>query len=188
MPAAVLALLLAAGSSGSAEGKAWAVEPSRSTVRYHVVHRLHRVTATSASIEGKAVLKQDGRVLAMVRIPVASFDSGDRNRDANMREAVDTARHPFVVFRGVAAIEADLLAGARTVKTVMEGEVELHGTRERIAVPLTIELAPDGSRRARGTFEVSLDAFGIERPSLLFMKIEDACRIEVDLALREEKT
>jgi hypothetical protein len=27
----------------------------------------------------------------------------------------------------------------------------------------------------------------VKRPSLLFVKIDDRCRIEVDLALREEK-
>jgi polyisoprenoid-binding protein YceI len=183
MTAALVALLLAAPS----DGRAWSVEPVGSAVRYHVVHKFHAVTGTSSSIEGKAVLRPDGQVLAMVRVPLASFDSGDRNRDANMREAVDATRFPFVVFRGVARLGADFVAGARGVgvEVRMEGEVELHGVKRPVVAPLTIELTPDGSARARGGFQVSLDAFGVERPSLLFVKIDDACRIEVDLALRE---
>ena len=35
-------------------------------------------------------------------------------------------------------------------------------------------------------FEVSLDKYAVERPSLLFVKIEDACDIEVDFWLQEE--
>jgi polyisoprenoid-binding protein YceI len=187
MTPALLALALAAASS---DGTTYAVDPARSTVRYHVVHKFHGVTGTSSTVEGKAVLKPDGQALAMVRVPVASFDSGDRNRDANMREAVDAGRHPFVVFKGVMRLGAEMVAAARavTVETRMEGEVELHGVKKAVAVPLTIELSPDGTARARGSFAVSLDAFGIERPSLLFVKIDDACRIEVDLALRPEKT
>jgi hypothetical protein len=38
-----------------------------------------------------------------------------------------------------------------------------------------------------GSFDASLDAHGIERPSLLFAKVDDACRIEVDLLLRGPK-
>lgn len=186
MPIALLALLFAAASS---EGRTWAVEPAQSFVRYHVVHKLHRVTGTATAIEGKAVLRPDGQVLAMVRVPAASFDSGDRNRDANMRDTVDASRHPFVVFRGVARLGAELLAAARSVavETRMEGEVELRGVKKAMAVPLTIELSPDGGARVRGSFAVSLEAFGIERPSLLFVKVDDACRIEVDLALREAR-
>jgi polyisoprenoid-binding protein YceI len=187
MPSVLLALAIAAASSQ--EGTTFAVDPAQSTVRYHVVHKLHRVAGASSTIEGKAVLKPDGQVLAMVRVPVASFDSGDRNRDANMREVVDASGHPFVVLRGVARLGAQLPVAERaiTVQTRMEAEVELRGERKPVVVPLTVELVPGGSGRARGSFEVSLDAFGIERPSLLFVKVEDACRIEVDLALKEVK-
>jgi polyisoprenoid-binding protein YceI len=187
MTSALLALALAAASS---ESKTYGVDPATSTVRYHVVHKFHSVTGTSSTIEGKAVLKPDGQAIAMVRVPMASFDSGDRNRDANMRDAVEASRYPFVVFRGVAKIATDMLASARAlvVETRMEGEVELHGVRKPVVVPLRLELSPDGTARARGSFAVSLDAFGIERPSLLFVKIDDACRIEVDLALRPGKT
>ncbi len=183
MTAALLALWLAVAPP---DGRAWSVEPAQSTVRYHVVHKFHRVTGITSTVEGKAVLKPDGQVLAMVRIAVASFDSGDRNRDANMREAIGASTHPFVVFRGIAALGSDAVAASRSValEIRMQGEVELHGVKRPVVVPLAIELEPGGAGRARGSFEVSLDAFGVERPSLLFVKIEDACRIEVDLALR----
>lgn len=186
MTAALLALLMLAAS---AEDRTYAVEPAESTVRYHIVHKFHRVSGASSTIEGKAVLQANGRVLAMVRIPVASFDSGERNRDSDMREALEAQRFPFVVFKGIARLDPGVVAASRAprVEARMEGEVELHGVKKPAVVPLTIELTPDGGARARGSFEVSLDAFGIERPSLLFVKIDDACRLEVDLTLREAK-
>ncbi len=187
MSIALLALLLASAPS---DGRTYSVEPARSTVRYHIVHKFHAVTGASSTIEGKAVLKPDGQTLAMVRVPMASFDSGERNRDSDMREAVDARGHPFVVFRGVATLDPGVVAGvprAVTVAARMNGEVELRGVKKPVVVPLEIELSPDGSARARGSFEVSLDAFGIKRPSLLFVKIDDACKIDVDLALREAR-
>ena len=185
MPIVLLTLLFATAAS---ESRTFAVAPAKSTVRYHIVHKFHGATGTSSTIEGKAVVQPDGRVLAMVRVPMASFDSGERNRDSDMRETVEASRFPFVVFKGVARIDPQALAAGRTatVEMKIEGEVELHGVKKPVEVPLTIEFAP-GSARARGTFEVSLDAFEIDRPSLLFVKIDDACRIELDLTLGEAK-
>jgi polyisoprenoid-binding protein YceI len=186
MCATLLALLVAAAPAG---GRTYEVDPAKSTVRYHVVHKFHRVTGASSTIEGKAVLAADGLVRAMVRVPMASFDSGERNRDADMREAVDARGHPFVTFRGAVRLAPEVLGAGQgaTAETRMDGEVELRGVRRPVVVPLTIELSPDGTARARGSFEVSLDAFGVKRPSLLFVKIDDACKLDVDLALREAK-
>lgn len=179
---ALLSLLLA---SDAAEGRTFTVEPARSAVLYHIVHKFHDVTGKSSTIEGKAIWRADGSVLAMVRIPMASFDSGERNRDADMRETVEATRHPHVVFRGIAHIDPVVAASEREepLKVKMEGEVELHGVKRPATVPLEIEFSP-GAARVRGSFDVSLDAFGIERPSLLFIKIDDACKIDLDLLLR----
>jgi polyisoprenoid-binding protein YceI len=191
MTTALLALLVAAAPLA---GRTYTLDPAQSAVRYHVVHKFHRVTGATSRVEGKAVIQPDGKLLAMVRVPVASFDSGDGNRDAHMQEAVDAGRFPFVVLKGVGRLDGTALearAGAAgqgdSVPVRLAAQVELHGVTRPIEVPITVELSPDGTARARGSFEVILDAFGIDRPSLLFVKIDDACRIEVDLRLREAK-
>jgi polyisoprenoid-binding protein YceI len=182
-----LALVLAASPAGA---QTFTVDASQSNVTYHVVHKLHRVEGRTSALEGKAVLQPDGKLLAMVRAPVSSFDSGDRNRDTHMQEVMETSRFPFVVVKGVAQLDGALLAVAQkatTVEVKLQAEVELHGVREPLTIPLAVELRPDGTARVKGVFEVSLEKHRIERPSLLFVKIDDACRIEVDLAFREAK-
>jgi polyisoprenoid-binding protein YceI len=167
------------------------VDPAASTLRYHVVHKLHRVEGESKTVEGKAVVQEDGRVLAMVRVPIATFHSGDGNRDAHMQETVEAQKFPFVVVKGVAQLDPatagairPVSARATTAKVQLEGEVELHGVRQPVSMPLTVDIAPDGTVRARGSFDVSLDRHGVERPALLFVKVDDACTIDFDLALR----
>lgn len=65
-----------------------------------------------------------------------------------------------------------------------------------LALLLALGLAPaysnvtpqtGGSLRVTGGFDVSLDAHKIERPSLLFVKVEDACHLAVDLILLPEQ-
>ena len=188
----MIAALAAALAVAAAPGlRTFSVDPGASAVRYHVVHKLHRVEATSSRLEGKAVIQPDGRLLVMARAPVASFDSGDGNRDAHMQEVMESGRFPFVVLKAVARLDGVALTAStapRTVEVKLEGELDLHGVKRPLAVPVQVELRPDGTARARASFDVSLDAHGIERPALLFVKVDDACRIDVDLVLREEKS
>ena len=173
------AILVAAALPSSG---AFNVDVAASTIRYTVVHKLHRVEGISHETEAKAIVRDDGSVLAMVRVPVASFRSGDGNRDEHMLEALDAGKWPFVVFKGVAGLGA-----AREVPpgpVAIDGEIALHGVTTPMKVPVTLTTEPDGSLRARGSLDVSLDAHGIQRPSLLFVKVDDECHIEFDLVMR----
>jgi polyisoprenoid-binding protein YceI len=181
----VLATLLALALAAPPAGRAFAVDPAASTLTYRIVHKLHTVHGTSRKIEGKALVQPDGRVLAMVRAPVASFDSGDSNRDAHMQEVLEVGTHPFVVLKAAGRDPRLAAPGAWSGPLALETELDLHGVRRPLAIPVQLEVAPDGTARARASFDVSLDAHGIERPSLLFVKVEDTCRVEVDLALKE---
>ena len=178
---ALWALILAAALP---QGATLGVDAKASEVRYTIVHKLHRVEGASRDVEAKAVVKDDGSVLAMARIPLASFRSGDGNRDEHMLEALEAGKHPFVVFKGTAR-----LGPGRDVPATlpMAGEVDLHGVATPVTVPLALAVQPDGSVRARGSFQVSLDAHRVERPSLLFVKIDDGCRIDFDLLMRESR-
>lgn len=179
MSFAVAALLLAGWLS---PGATFSVDAPASSVRFEVVHKLHHVEGSSRDIEGKAVVKDERTVLAMIRIPVASFRSGDANRDAHMLEVLEIGEHPFVVFKGIARMPGG--DGELGGPVIMEGEVDLHGVKRPVTVPVTVERAGGDVLRVRGSFGVSLVAHQIERPSLLFVKIDDDCRIHVDLALR----
>jgi polyisoprenoid-binding protein YceI len=178
MTGPVLALLLAA----TIPAGAFTVDPAASTIRYTIVHKLHRVEAVSKEIEGKAVLNADGSALAMVRVPAGSFRSGDGNRDGHVLEAVEAGKYPFVVVKGRASLGKDRALPPDPIR--LEGELDFHGVKTPLSVPVTLEVMPDGSLRARAAFDASLDRHQVERPSLLFVKIDDTCHVELDLVLR----
>lgn len=177
---AALALALL---SGAAEPRTLSVDPAASVLRYHVNHKMHAVDGRSTAIEGKALIGDDGTVRTMVRVPVAAFDSGDANRDANMRETLDAGQHPFVVFKGVTSVPVPAAHG-KALPTTLKGELDFHGVKKPVEVPVTVEFAADGSASVRGKLKISLEAFDVERPSLLFVKMDDDCTIDVDLKLK----
>jgi len=172
----LLAVTLAPGSTLS-------VDPATSAIRFHIVHKLHKVDGQATQLEGRAVSRDDGTVAAMVRVPLATLQTGEANRDQHMLEALEVGKYPFVVFKGVARLGpgGDLPAGPLT----LDGQLDLHGVQRPVSLPLTVARGQDGGLRAKGSFDVSLDAYKIERPSLLFVKIDDGCRIDFDLVLRE---
>ena len=118
----------------------------------------------------------------MVRVPVASFRSGDGNRDEHMLETLEAGKFPFVVLKGTARLGPE--REVSTTPVPMAAEVELHGVKTPVTVPVSLALQPDGSVHARGSFDVSLDAHRVQRPSLLFVKVEDNCHIDFDLVMR----
>jgi polyisoprenoid-binding protein YceI len=170
----------AAAISTTPTPAAYAVDPAASEIRYQIVHKLHRVTGSSRAVQGKVLVRDDGSFLGGVLAPVASFRSGDDDRDARAREILERGGHRLVVFKGSARLPP---GGAAQVVPV-EGELTLHGARRPLTVLATVEADRAGALRVRGSFEVSLDAYGVERPSLLLIRIDDACRIDIDLTLR----
>jgi polyisoprenoid-binding protein YceI len=176
---ALWALLLAASLPA---GTTLDAVTGQNTIRFTIVHKLHHVEGVSREVEARAAVKEDGQVLAMVRVPVASFRTGDANRDGHMLEALEAGKFQFVIVKGIVRLGASRELPSKPVP--MQGEVELHGVSTPITVPLSLTAQPDGSVRARGGFDVSLDAHHVERPSLLFVKIDDGCHIEFDLVLK----
>lgn len=181
----VAAAALALALSAAGERQSLTVDPATSVVRYHLDHKMHKVDGRSSAVEGKAVIEPDGKVLAMIRIPVASFDSGDANRDSNMRETLEAGRYPFVVFKGISSIVMPVAYG-HAAPTRLRGELDFHGVKEPIEVPVSIDWQKDGSAKVHGAMTVSLDAHRVERPSLLFIKVDDPLKIQFDLTMRRD--
>ena len=161
-----------------------AIAPS--TLRYHVTHKFHEVDGVCREVNGKARLAPDGTLQVMVRAKPACFDSGNGNRDAHMLEVVDAARFPLVQLKGVAhgVVPPTKLPGQTTA--TLEAEVELHGVTHTLSFPVTLTFSGPGHVVAQARFTVSLTAFGIERPSLAFIKVEDAVPIAVELTFAAE--
>lgn len=172
------AVLLASSLSAST----YVVDPSASVVKFHLDHKMHKVDGRSSQIEGKAVLGDDGRVMTMIRIPAASFDTADANRDSHMRETLDVAKFPFVVFKGVTSFTIPVAYG-KAIETKLEGELDFHGVKRPISVPARIQLGQDGAT-VTARFPVDLDAHQIERPSLLFIKVDQFVQLDAELKLK----
>jgi polyisoprenoid-binding protein YceI len=170
-----LALLLAAGQM---------LEVREGTLSYTVVHKLHEVRGSTRQVEGRALVQDDGSAKVQVRAKVASFDSGNSNRDAHMREATHEASHPYATVKGT--LTGLTLPLAAPLMTTLHAIVELNGEKLPVEVPVKLEPAPGGIH-ATFSFPISLDALKVERPDLLLVKVEDRVMISGDLKFEAAK-
>ena len=168
----LLAILLCAPANGQL------LDLREGTLTYTVVHKLHEVQGTTHKLEGRALAAPDGTVKVQVRTKVATFDSGNSNRDEHMREVTHEGSHPYAEVKGTLSGVTLPLAGPH--KATLHATVELNGERKAIEVPVKLEPAGSGVR-ATFAFPISLDAFKVERPELLLIKIDDRATISGDL-------
>ena len=186
-PLALLLAALALAPAALAQGtpRVYAVKDG-STLGYTLIHKLHEVKGTARRVEGKARLLPDGTLQVAMRARVEDFDSGNANRDAHMKEATDASRFPLIEFKGVSSgvrVPARLPA---TVPVTVKGKLTFHGVTRPIEVPLELTFTSQRQVQVAGRFELSLEAFAIERPSLLMVKVQDGLVMELALKLAQE--
>jgi polyisoprenoid-binding protein YceI len=172
-------MLLGLGAPG---GTPLRLDPQATqTITFGVVHKLHHIQGVSHQIAGKALELPDGTVQVGVKADVASFDSGNGNRDAHIKEVVEVVRFPDV---SVKALVAHAVPQTLPAKVAGQAQVEvtLHGVAQKVTAPVEMNFADATHVRVTGHFEVSWDAFKIERPSLLFVPIDDQGEVKFDLS------
>ncbi len=149
------------------------------TVTYTVVHTLHSVTGRTRELEGLARLQPGAPAQVQVRARIAAFDSGNSNRDAHMREATREPLHPVAEVKGTLPPVAIPLSAPMDV--TLDARVELNGVQQKQSIPVRLEPGGGQGVRAKFSFPISLDAFRVERPELLLIKIEDRAVIAGDV-------
>ena len=121
-----------------------------------------------------------------VTVDLASLDTGIALRNQHMRENhLETDRYPQAVFRGgrLSGGPSRLVPG-ETATLELAGELELHGVRRPLRLPVQVTLsdAPGGSRlRIEARFPVALAAHEIRRPQFLMLKLSDVQQVTLKL-------
>src|SRR3954468_7672914 len=111
-----------------------ALDLREGTLTYVVVHKLHEVRGITKQVEGRALALPDGTVKVQVRAKVATFDSGNSNRDVHMREATREAAHPYAEVKGTISEVKLPLDGPR--QATLHATVELNGEKHPQEVPV----------------------------------------------------
>lgn len=181
---AIVAVVVAAAAVARAQAPSTdlTVVPAESSITYHLVHKMHKVDGTSHKVEGKARLLPDGKAQVSIRVPAESFDSGNVNRDAHMKEAVEAAKYPFIELKALGEGVKPPATFPSTQQATFKAQLTFHGIQQVFDLPVSITWDSAQKAHATTTFAISLDNYKVERPSLMFVKVDDELKLDAKLS------
>ena len=138
-----------------------------SSMTYRMVHPLHKIEATSKEVIYELEADSGTKELKKVSgwVDVTTFDSGNSNRDSHAMEVIDAITYPDARFEGTGFTQ-------KGDSLFITGKVTFHGiTRDMTAG--AVSRWSEGRLEVDGSFDLSLAAFKIDRPSLLMIPVED---------------
>lgn len=158
---------------------------------------LETIVGTTAEVTGFVTVSPDdirGSAKARFEVDLASIKTGIDMRDGHMRDNfLETSKFPKAVFELTKVTSASLnkLENQKEVKLMLEGNFSIHGVTKLITIPATITYYNESDQtkaRADGdlmhiavNFDVLLGDYGIKRPQMLFMKLDETQKISIDM-------
>src|SRR5262245_32639446 len=166
----------------------WSILPALSRVGFDAKSTLHDFSGSTQKVEGELVANlahPDVGCRGKVTVDASSLDTGEPERDAEMRAALGLSASPQLAFEWSGFLtESSDAAAMKTAGTVV-GKLTIHGTTREITMPVRISV--DASRRAsvEGEVEIQMKDFGVKPPRKLgVLKVEDTVKIWIALRAR----
>ena len=170
----VFSLLIFTSHASDLNGT-YSIEKSKLT--YHINFMMKHVVGTSEQAKGKVVCEKK-ECEFLIAASIKSFTSPDSNRDSNMLDTMKALEFPMVVVRSSTDSKFDKVK-KMDLKVKMSGkEVTYKG------VEFNIEESKTGiSGKGKVTFKMS--DFGLERPSLMMVEIDDEIPVDIDVTWKK---
>jgi polyisoprenoid-binding protein YceI len=152
------------------------VVPERSIVKVEARAPLHSTHAEGRALTGSVEIDAEDPVATLkidVTAEIPTIKSGDFLLDSKSHSHVEASRYPKARF--VLAHATGTAAALRLVGTI---------TWRGRDVPITATgRAEIGTTEARGSarFELDMRSFGLTAPKLLFLKVQDVVKIDVEI-------
>jgi polyisoprenoid-binding protein YceI len=148
--------------------------PAESRVWFDADARLHSFRGETQQLTGSFSLRLSSPPQladAAVSIDAASLDTGNRDRDADMRDLLEVGRFPTIEFRVVELLTPQPAASAASWDLVLQGKLTVHGITRDVKVPTTVSLAAERVT-ARGRIHLDMRDYNIRVPRLLLIPMK----------------
>jgi polyisoprenoid-binding protein YceI len=151
--------------------------------RVKEVLRGENVTVTGRSKSVTGALKVDGGTLsgASFAIDVADIKTPEATRDVYFRKnAMETDKFAKAGFKLSSPVKVGALADGGTHNVKLKGDLTLHGVKRPVAFTAKTQASP-GKAKIVGSIPITFKDFGVEAPSLGFVKVEKKGSVEFSL-------
>ena len=146
-----------------------------SLITYFGVHYLHKWEGSTSDVKG--VVSYDKNVdqyECSISVPLSTFSSGNDNRDSNMLVYCKAFDFPNINFQSTS-----IKVNESTLE--IEGKIEFAGEEREIKTNAKLNSLDNNLFAIEGELDILLSEFKVERPSLLFVEIEDLVKIKYSI-------
>ena len=146
-----------------------------SLITYFGVHYLHKWEGSTSDVNGVVSYnKASEQYECSISVPLSTFSSGNDNRDSNMLVYCKAFDFPYIIFQStsIKVLENTL---------VIEGRIEFAGKEKEIKTSAKLNGLDNNLFAIEGELDILLSEFEVERPSLLFVEIEDLVKIKYSI-------
>ena len=150
---------------------------NRSKITYYGSHFTSDWQGHSSGFSGRIVYDAVNQTAnsCSLRVDLATFDSGNSNRDSNMLTYLDVFQYPDVMF-----VSNEIFVEG--INASIKGKLTFHGITKDIN--LTADISFNDGFNAEGSFIILLSEYEVERPVLLFKKIADEMKLEFHIVAK----
>lgn len=154
-------------------------ETTTSSVTYSMVHKLHSWQGVSKDLKVATKWSEQKNEIQQISIVVnvATFNSGLSSRDSHMMEVLDGLTYPRILF---SSSSVQYTPDGILVK----GKLQFHGVERMIETKVKLEKV-NHKWMFTGSLPVLLEDYKVERPSLLFVKVDNKIQIDFQVAYKE---
>jgi polyisoprenoid-binding protein YceI len=161
------------------------IDPAESRVWFDADARLHSFRGETQKVTGYFTLRQNSSPQiadALVTIDAASLETGNRDRDADMRQDfLEVERFPTIEFRVVELLTPRSSANETGWDVVLQGKLTVHGTTRDVKVPTTVSLTVERVT-ARGQIHLDMRDYNIRVPRLLMIPMKSEVLVGFEVA------
>ena len=146
-----------------------------SLITYFGVHYLHKWEGSTSDVKG--VVSYDKNIdqyECSISVPLSTFSSGNDNRDSNMLVYCRAFDFPNINFQSTS-----IKVNESTLE--IEGKIEFAGEEKEIKTNAKLNSLDNNLFTIQGELDILLSEFKVERPSLLFVEIEDLVKIKYSI-------
>ena len=143
-----------------------------SLITYFGVHYLHKWQGSTSDVNG--VVSYDKAIdqyECSISVPLSTFSSGNDNRDSNMLVYCKAFDFPNINFQSTS-----IKVKGNTLE--IDGRIEFAGKEKKIKTNAKLNSLDNNLFAIEGELDILLSEFEVERPSLLFVEIEDLVKIK----------
>ena len=119
------------------------------------------------------------------KVPVKSIKTDKEKRDEHMYELLEAEKNHDVVFDGKLIDDFNFdKKGNQSVR--VKGDFTLAGTTREITIPIDLELVSDNTIQLNASWSLFITDYGLERPSIVFLQVNDQHELNLDALLKEK--